>query len=545
MRAILGDVVFAVGVAVVLTTAGLAGCHRAPPPPALRVAIAQAPEALDPRFTTSATAVRLSQLVAPPLCVVGDDGRAVPVLAESIVAIDDLTVEAKLRPGLRFHTDGSGRTGETPLTVDDVVFSFASVLDERTASPHRSRLEVLDAVTPQPVPSSSVDGGRVRFHLKRPSAPFIVDVVCAVGILSQTHCRDVAGCRFHPVGAGAYAVAAAANGVDRFSFTRTPGGAHNDLDVRVMKDGTARLLAIVAGDVDVVAGDVAPWDLERLPETLRVNRAPGLGFSYLGLNARRLDDDTRRAILLAVDVDALVQGRLRGAGVRASGLLPPGHWAKDPSLLPPARDVYEARRLLGAGPREPGERRRVTLLVTPDRLRRSVALALRDQLAVVGVDVDVVVRDWSVVYAELKAGRFDLVLAKWTPVAEPDLLTTVFHSQSIPTPTTPGGNRGGFVDRDVDAWLDQARGSADEAIRAEIYSRVEKRVLARAALVPLWFDDEIVLTGPRVTGFDPAARRVARTGSLLPLQDIVVVDTVVDTVVDAVVDDASSPRGAP
>ena len=77
-------------------------CARTPAPPALRVAVAAAPEALDPRFATSALAVRLSQLVAPPLCVLGDDLRPQLVLAQEIRRIDDLNVEATLRSGLRF-----------------------------------------------------------------------------------------------------------------------------------------------------------------------------------------------------------------------------------------------------------------------------------------------------------------------------------------------------------------------------------------------------------------------------------------------------------
>jgi peptide/nickel transport system substrate-binding protein len=449
-------------------------------------------------------AVRLSHLVAPPLCVVGDDLRPSLVLAESITRIDDLTVDAKLRPSLRFPLNG-----DTPLRVaaSDVAFSFASVQDPAQASPHRPRLEMLDRVE---VVDDGAGSERVRFHLKRPHAPFVLDVICAIGIVSERACRDPAPCRFHPVGAGAWQVGDV--GIDRFSFVAVDARASRktfDLDLRVMKDSTARLLAVVAGDVDVVASEVPPWDLEALPASLSVLRVPGLGFSYLGLNARRLSETQRQAIAKAVDVDALLSGRLRGFGRRASGLLPPDHWAKDQTLRPTPRDVDGARALLK------GERLRVSLLVTPDRLRRSMALALRSQLAEAGVDVDVVVRDWSVVYEELKAGRFDLVLAKWTPVAEPDLLTTVFHSRSIPTGETPGGNRGAFVDVDVDRWLDAARASNDDDERLLLYGLVEKRVQERAALVPLWFDDEVWIAGPRVAGLKPW-----RTGSLLPLRDI-------------------------
>lgn len=478
-----------------MTSSGVAtGCGRpAPTSSALRVAIANAPEALDPRFATSATAMRLSQLVAPPLCVVGDDARAHLVLAESITRTGDLAVEATLRPDLRFP-DGA------PVTSADVAFTFTSVLDPATRSPLRGRLLDLEAVT-------VVDDRTVRFDLNDKAVPFIVDVVCAFGVVEAAVCADLDACRFFPKGAGAYEVGAV--DVDRFQFTRRT--AQSDLSLRVMRDGNARLLAAVAGDVDVVAGDVAAWDLDRLPPSLTVLSKPGLGYSYLGLNARRLSDDERNAIARAIDVDGLLHGRLRDRGARASGLLPPGHWAKDEALTPVGVDVDEARRLLA------GKRLQLRLLVTPDRLRRSVALALREQLAVVGVDVELVVRDWSVVYEELKAGRFDLVLAKWTPVAEPDLLRQVFHSSAIPTPDKAGGNRGGFVDADIDGWLDAARNTFDEAERKRLYGLVERRAQDRMALVPLWFEDEVMLLGPRATGLE-----ISRTGSFLPLANVAV-----------------------
>ncbi len=466
---------------------------------AVRVAVGQAPETLDPRFATSATAMRLAQLSAPPLCVVGDDGRPRLQLATSITAIDDLTVEAKLDGTRRFPSGARVR-------ADDVVFTFQSTADPAVGAPQRTRLKDLAHV-------DAIDDDTVRFTLARPAAPFVVDVVCALGVLSRAACAGAPRCT---VGAGARVVDV---DVDRWRFERADAPA---LDVRVLRDGTARLLAVAAGDVDVVAGDVAPWDAERLPPGVVALAVPGLGFSYLGVNTRRCDDRCRRGIAAAVDVDAIVAGRVRGRAQRASGLLPPGHWAKDPTLAPPAHDDAAARAWLAptadvaadvAG--AAGAPRRLRLLVTPDRLRKSVAVAMREQLAVVGVDVEVVVRDWSALYEDLKAGRFDLVLAKWTPVAEPDLLTTVFHSRSIPTATTPGGNRGAFVDVDVDAWLDAARVTGDERTRAALYGQVERRVAERMALVPLWFDDELWLAGPRITGLS-----LWRTGSLLPLLDV-------------------------
>ena len=95
-----------------------------------------------------------------------------------------------------------------------------------------------------------VDERTVRFHLQEPEAPFVVDVIAAIGILEKKTCADRARCRWDPQGAGAWR--AEGEGVDRFFFSKR--SAREDLEVRVIKDGTARLLAVAAGEILALTG---------------------------------------------------------------------------------------------------------------------------------------------------------------------------------------------------------------------------------------------------------------------------------------------------
>ncbi len=477
----------------------LAGCEQPPPPSdIIRVAIAAAPDSLDPRLASSATGARVAQLLAPPLCVIDDELLPRLVLATSIeLAADGRTVTVILRDD---------------VVVDDVIASWRAVLDPAFGSHHRGRLDVVADVV-------AVDPHTVRFFLQRPHAPFIVDGLCAVGIVGPRCTGDRERCRSFPDGYGAF-VRVDDGATDDRLLLSPRDGLGPSLELRVVRDGSARLLGLVAGRTDVVIGDVAPWDLEPLRTTsLQVQTQPGVGFSYLGIHAARgilHDDRVRQAIAHAINVPALFEARLKGQGALASGLLPHGHPLKDERLAPLPYDPARARALLNDAGLQAGTQLRI--LVSTDRLRRSLALAIAHQLRDVGLVVDVEIRDWSVVYDALRAGRFDLVLGRWTPVVDADLLTTVAHSHSIPTSTTPGGNRGAFVDDDVDRWLDEARVTTDPQVRADRIARVEARVRDRVAFVPLWHEDEVIVSSPRVVARG-GPLRPWRTGSFWPLID--------------------------
>ena len=115
----------------IVAGAAVVGCAPAAPPSVdvVRVAIGGAPDSLDPRFASGAIGVRLSQLLAPPLCVIDDALRPSLRGATAITVSDDGRI-----------VDISLREGQAGVSADDVVFTYRSILDPATRSPHRARL---------------------------------------------------------------------------------------------------------------------------------------------------------------------------------------------------------------------------------------------------------------------------------------------------------------------------------------------------------------------------------------------------------------------
>jgi peptide/nickel transport system substrate-binding protein len=501
------------------------GCARsAPGPDEARVIVASAPEALDPRFATSAIAGRLSELVACPLVTIGDDLRPLPLLAESIDEQEDGSYLVNVREGVFFH---DGR----PVTADDVRFSLLSMKDPALASPHRARLDKLTDVV--------IEGPRTaRLVLSAPHAGLLVDLR-GYGILSRAACEpDPAACRMKPVGAGPYAVATVTDGGDRLGLVahdRSPLGpvSIRALDVRVVRDNTARLLAVLDGGVDLVASEMLPTDYDAIERSTgaRLVRGPGIGFTYFALNVRGPQDShspevahtrraladprVREALARAVDIDLIVETKLRGRAERATGLLPLDHWAKERALPLVDLDVERANTLFdeaGFTRRADGTRFSFEILTTADRTRRSIALLFADAWRAVGIDVEVRVRDFAALYADVQQGAFDGFSLKWTPVVDPDLMSWVFSSAHIPAPGRAGGNRSGYANTEVDDALTGAQRSRDPDERRTLYQSVERALVRDLPLIPLWFEDEILVAGPDLKDF-----RIDRIASLLPL----------------------------
>jgi peptide/nickel transport system substrate-binding protein len=498
-----------------------ASCAK-PPPPAdtLRLVVQSPPEAIDPRFATSAIAVRLSHLVFAPLFEIGDDLNVRPLLAEKLERTDDTTYLVTLPENARFH-DG------TPLTAADVVYTYGELGSEDVKSPHAPKFKRVKSVVAD-------DPRTVRFTLNEPFAAFPIEL-CALGIVSRAQCEGkTAACRESPTGSGPFRVTAfdaAAEVLELAAYPDFVRGAPSvpKVTVRAVRDSTTRLLELIDEKADLVIGDISPVQLDAVKRHahLKWQSARGLGFTYLAMNLRppRADQDAeetrtrralsspmvRRAIAHAIDLERLIDKKLRGAAVRATGMLPPGHWAKAAGTKAIAYNPERARAMLdeaGFHDRD-GGRFSVVLNTTSNRLRRSIAVLIAEQLRAVGIDVTLRVGEWSTLYADIKRGNFEMFSAKWTPVVEPDLMHWVFHSSNIPGEGAAGGNRGAYNDAEVDAWLEEGRKLLDPETRAPVYQRVEERLARDLPYVPMWFEDDIAVHNTRLR--DLALRR---TGSL-------------------------------
>ncbi|MEU3197789.1 ABC transporter substrate-binding protein [Streptomyces sp. NPDC006996] len=421
-----------------------------------------------------------------------------PALATSLPEITDggLTYTYTLRDGVKF-SDGE------PLTADDVVFTYRTVLDDRTNNTAKSELAAIKKV--------EADGDdKVVFTLDYPYAAFAARTVLPVVPEHVAGEQDPNTGSFNtePVGTGPYVLAGWSKG-EKLVFKANPdywGGAPKvkRLTMAVIADDDVRATRLRSGDLD---GAALPPNLAATfqdDDDKKTHRATSYDFRAVSLptgNPVTGDTAVRRALDLAVDRRAMVDKILDGAGRPAYGPLPlDDPWfAKD---VERSQDLAEAGRVLeGAGwkPGKDGIRAkdgrpaRFTLYhPSGDKVRQDHALAYASDAKKAGIEVNVESATWEVIEPRMK---HDAVLAGFGSTGDPDFgLYTLLHSSLA---GDGFNNMAHYDDPAVDKALDTARRSQDTKVREAAYDDLQRALVKNPGYTFLTHIDHLYVLDDR------------------------------------------------
>jgi peptide/nickel transport system substrate-binding protein len=451
--------------------------------------VANDADTLDPRYVTDSVGMRATRLVHAGLVRLDPDTLAPePYLARAWRWLDPLTLEIDLRDDVRFHSGA-------PLRPADVVATLRAFASPAVASRHASMIAAIaDAQEAGP--------HGVVVHLSRPHGTLLTDLELPILRADQAASPPAPDGTLD--GLGPYTVARVTRGdvlLAPADAGALPRPAHA-VELRTVHDENARALRLEAGRADVVVNLVSPTLLPALAAQpgLQVASRRGANLTYVVVDEQHppLDDArVRRALSLAIDRATICATLFDGRAQPASGLIAPAHWAHtDTPLLP--FDPAAARQLLASMPGLP----RLTVLTSTERLRGDVARFLAQELGDVGVAVDVVPLELGTMIARLNGGDFDLAVLQLPEMTEPNVLRRFLGGAFVPP---EGANRGRVADPALDALLDEGDREGDAAVRRALYARVEAREQQQMHWLPLWYEDQVVVTSPRAHGFLPSA----------------------------------------
>ena len=230
------------------------------------------------------------------------------------------------------------------------------------------------------------------------------------------------------------------------------------------------------------------------------------------------DPNVRRALMLALDREAMLRDARGGLGFVADGIEPPPSWATtavDPRYRP---NIDEAKRLLDAagwqvapGPEAVRVKDRQTFTLTlvtnnSDPAREAYARLIREAWGRIGVAVIVQSEPFAVFLDRVTRTRdFDAFVASTSGDADPHVLVASLFSADA---AKSGFNFGRYFNTDVDKWIAQARGlykPEQRNERKDLYVKVQQKVMTELPILPLDFSRGLVAVSDRVTNFAPSA----------------------------------------
>lgn len=409
--------------------------------------------------------------VAEGLLQLGVDLIPEPLLAQSLpeVSDDGLTWTYTLREGVLFH-DGS------PLTADDVVYTYESALDPDLGSPVAADLTALAAV-------EAVDEHNVRFTLDHPHSSFPVATV--LGIVPAGSDLDDG----QLVGTGPYTIESYRPG-DRLVLA-----AHDDYwgePAQVARatfvfaeDAAARVARVASGEADgalLPATALARFEDDDAFEVVRRDTSDFRAIIMPETHPVAGDPAVRQALNVGLDRQSLVDGALAGSGRPAHGPIPP-EAPEYSSVVEVDTDVAAARSVLeDAGWQEgpdgirvrDGQRAELTLMYPAgDTLRQNIALEVQAQARGLGIEVTPDGLSWDAI--EPRMSQDPLVYGQGNPY-DADLSTyPLLHSSRA---LVGFDNPGGYVSPQMDAALEAGRSALGDAERNAAYADVQE-VLAQ------------------------------------------------------------------
>ena len=415
--------------AIVTTIVATASCGSKTPPPAssateLRIGVGQAATVVGQGGLHE---IENNLSIESLFSFAGDDGRPRPALAESwTVSPDGQSVTITLRPNVAFH-DGE------PLRADAVAGILRSSLT--TMGPARADVDSIEARGPREIV--------VRFNTP---SPFLLEALEAPIEKPDKPGVGTGPYRASPPGSGTMVANtqyyAGRPSVDTVRVSTYPSvrAAWADL----LRDRIDMLYEVGVDALDSLTSDrnVAVFTFTRRYQYVML----------LNTERRALAPPAvRRALNLAIDRDALIQTALNGHGVASSGPVWPRHWAVRSETTKAVTDPMAASVLIAKAGGA-----RFTCLVPSDALYERLALEIKRQLSLVGVDLIVRQASMNDVVGALSSRDFDAVLVE--VVSGPTLFRPyqVWHSNGsrnvlgLSTPTR-------------DRALDRVRHAANEA----------------------------------------------------------------------------------
>lgn len=460
---------------------------------------------LNPLLDTGNPADRdVNRLIFSGLVRFDDRGLPLPDLAESWgTSLDGTTYNFSIRPTAVWH-DGQPVTSQDVVFTIDLIRGGASFFPQDVVALWQSiEVKVLNAQT-------------VQFILPEPFAPFLDYLTFGVlpaHLLSSVAPAELPTAEFNlrPVGSGPYKFDSLViengqiAGIVLTPFDQYYGQKPfiEQIVLRYYATAEAAYGAYRQGEVlaiSQVTNDILPAALSEPNLSLYSSRLPQLGMVMLNLK----DPETpflqeaavRRAMLLGLNRQYMINTLLQGQGIVADGPIFPGTWAYFEGIEHLDYNPEAAIELLkGAGyviPASGGQVRfkdntalRLTMLHPDTPYHAAVAAQIQSDWARIGLEVSLQAQPYAdLVNNRLAARSYQAALVEINLARTPDPDPYPFWHQSE---ITGGQNYSQWENRTASEYLEQARITPNITDRTRLYRNFQVLFAKELPSLPLFY----------------------------------------------------------
>ena len=413
------------------------------------------------------------------------------------ISPDGLTITFQMRDDVTF-SDG------TPLTADDVVFSFNFTMTEAIAAPRqRAYLEKIKEV-------KANSKYEVVFVFKEPYFEAL-DLAGGLAIMPKHFYEPYLKTPqvFNEskgllLGSGPYRLADPKAGTpdkgnvelvrnDRYWGDVQPS--YNRILWKIIQNDSARLTTYRNGEID--AYSARPLEYKQLKDDTQLMdksqnfeyMPPVVGYSYIAWNQERngkptrfADKRVRQAMSYLTDVARIIKDVFLDYAEPALSPFSPTSKQHDASLQPYTYNIEKAQTLL----KEAGyvDKNNDGLLEDKDgnpfsfkltffgdnEDTKRMVLLLKDLYAKAGINMEPFPQEWPVMLEALNKKDFDAITLGWTSGIETDIYQ-MFHSSQA---KADGDNFISYKNPELDKLIDQARATVDEKTRMPLWQQAER-----------------------------------------------------------------------
>ncbi len=443
---------------------------------------------LDPQTHVGTIAESQLRHMYEPLVQIDRDLQTIkPQLATSWQRLDDLTIQFKLRQGVKFH-NGEDFDGEAAKFSIMRPLDPANKADARTTYAGISNVDVLDKYT-------------INVKTAKPDPALLLRMTgfSMTMVAPKWAAQGIEIFNKEAVGTGPYKLASWTGPLQEWTLAANEqywAGAPKIKKVRIktVPELATRTAALRSGELHV-AKDVSVEEIDAINKSGRAmaKTTPSNRIPYYVMEVRKppLNNKLlRQAVNYAANVDGIIQSVLYGNAARVATTVAPWHVGFHPDLKPYPYDPDKAKALMKDAGVPNGFDLNINFIQGRYLKDKEVAEAMAQELNKVGIRAKPVLREAALQTTDDLESRLDgLIFASWGNwIFDADnQLFVRWHSSAR---DTANGGKGQsslpYGNPEFDKLVEDARIELDPNKRLDFYKKAQQILYDDAAALFMW-----------------------------------------------------------